>query len=122
MNTYGYPAMANFMARDPDHEIDVFRKFKTLTARNLLNLQGEIMALEEELGRLDQAAATSAGFDGILQLSMRSWSAMRKNAHRQQKQDRMNLAKELKLKLKDYRRLQAFQKLSTVLVLKLNHT
>jgi hypothetical protein len=45
----GYPALADFIAQDPDHETFVFRRFKGLSARNILNLQGELIALEDNI-------------------------------------------------------------------------
>lgn len=42
----GYPAAAAFISRDPDHDTYVFRSFNSLTARNLLQLQGELITLE----------------------------------------------------------------------------
>ena len=57
--TDGFPAVAEFMARDPDHETYVFRKFKRLTGRTLLHLQSELIDLEQQLEDLDRDAARS---------------------------------------------------------------
>jgi len=47
----GYPALARFIGSDKD--FFVFRRFNTLSARNLLFLQGELIELEERLQELD---------------------------------------------------------------------
>lgn len=76
----GYPALADFLAQDPDHETYVFRKFKKLAVRNVLYLQGELTALEEEVETLEQEAAKNT--DPELHLSMRSWRTLNENARR----------------------------------------
>ena len=59
ISSNGYAAVAESLSRDPDKETYVFRRFDKLTARNLLNLQGELMALQAELDDLDAKAALS---------------------------------------------------------------
>jgi hypothetical protein len=76
----GYPALADFLAQDPDHETFVFRKFKKLAVRNALYLQGELTALEEEVETLEREAAKSD--DPEVHLSMRSWKTLDENAQR----------------------------------------
>jgi hypothetical protein len=46
MESNGYATAASSIAQDPDKETYVFRRFDRLTARNLLNLQGELLALQ----------------------------------------------------------------------------
>ena len=74
----GLPAVAAFIARDPDQETFVFRKFKRLTARALLHLQAELIDLEHQLDALDREAVNS--FDEKLLMSMRDWEEMKMNA------------------------------------------
>lgn len=76
----GYPALADFLAQDPDHETYVFRKFKKLAVRNVLYLQGELTALEEEVEMLESEAAKSD--DPEVHLSMRSWKTLDENARK----------------------------------------
>ena len=76
----GHPALADFLAQDPDHETYVFRKFKKLAVRNVLYLQGELTALEEEVETLEREAAKSD--DPEVHLSMRSWKTRDENAQR----------------------------------------
>jgi hypothetical protein len=76
----GTPALADFLAQDPDHETYVFRKFKKLAVRNVLYLQGELTVLEEEVEILEREAGKS--HDPEVHLSMRSWRALDENARR----------------------------------------
>lgn len=70
MESNGYATAASLIAQDPDKETYVFRRFDRLTARNLLNLQGELLALQDQLDNLDAKAASSP--DAEIHLSMRS--------------------------------------------------
>jgi hypothetical protein len=54
INRDGYPALAEWISRDPDHETFIFRRFDRLAARNLLNLQSELVAIEEKVDRMDE--------------------------------------------------------------------
>lgn len=108
MESNGYASVDRSIAQDPDKETYIFRRFDRLTARNLLNLQGELLALQDELDALDATAASSP--DPDLHLSMRSWKVMKANAQRGQVRDgkeevsRLQLAEEIEVKLKKYRR------------------
>lgn len=55
----GYPALASWVARDPDSESFVFRKFICLGARNILHLQSQLISLEKEIDDLDAEARQS---------------------------------------------------------------
>lgn len=97
----GYPALADFIAQDPDHETFVFRRFKALGARNILNLQGELIKLEDDVAALEQEAADNV--DPELHLSMRSWTVLNKNSRKsghdlERKQKELAYALEQKLK------------------------
>ena len=72
----GYPALADFIAQDADHETYVFRKFKRLAVRNILHLQGELLQLEAETEALEAAAST----DIEVPSSMRCWAIRDENA------------------------------------------
>ena len=54
----GYPTFAQFIAKDPDAA--VYRKFESLSARNLLYQQSRLHHLEEELQKLDRQDAFDA--------------------------------------------------------------
>lgn len=74
----GYPALADFIAQDADHETYVFRKFKRLAVRNVLHLQGELLQLEAETEALEREAAASTDIE--VPLSMRCWAIRDENA------------------------------------------
>jgi hypothetical protein len=99
----GYPALADFVAQDPDHETFVFRRFKALAARNILHLLGELIKLEEDIAAVEQEAADSV--DPELHLSMRSWVILDENSRRPGRdleRKQMELASALDEKLKKY--------------------
>lgn len=108
ISSNGYAAVAESISRDPDKETYVFRRFDKLTARNLLNLQGEIMALQAELDDLDAKAALNP--DPVLDASMMSWQVMEENSKDTTFRDggeesrRITVAKKLAVKLKAYRK------------------
>lgn len=113
MNEHGYPAIAKFIAQDPDHETFVFRRFDLLTARNLLNLQSELLALQEDLARVDKEA--NSGSDPQLSLSMRSWRVMEEKAKSNAKvKESLDLAVKLEIKLEKYRELTCEQHWLTI--------
>lgn len=103
MNAVGYPAISRYISRDPDQETFVFRKFDELTARNLLNLQGELIDLESRLAAIDDKVETSTV--SYLRSSMRSWRIMNETAERavgeskENAQQRIDIGKELDVKL-----------------------
>lgn len=101
---YGYPALTDFVAQDPDHETYVFRKFKKLGVRNILYLQGGLMKIEHDLKVLDHKVAASQG-DPESYLSTRSWSVLEENSRkpsRDLEHAQRELAETLELKLKKY--------------------
>lgn len=100
----GYPALASWIARDPDNESFIFRKFDRLSARNLLHLQSQLIALEEKLDRLDEQTRRSP--DLAPRLSARRWETFVQYAAdeaRPEERKRMQLAKEIQVKIKEYR-------------------
>lgn len=49
----GYARYAAFIASDPDRSTTIYRKYKRLSARNLLYLEAEVAELEQQLDVLD---------------------------------------------------------------------
>jgi hypothetical protein len=72
----GYPALAGWIARDPDHETLIFRRFGKLAARNVLHLQARLVALEHEIDRLDEQARQSLDLEA--RQSSRRWESLMK--------------------------------------------
>ncbi|OAG07077.1 uncharacterized protein CC84DRAFT_1216081 [Paraphaeosphaeria sporulosa] len=70
----GYPALAAWIARDPDGEAFVFRKFDRLAARNILHLQCRLIALEHEIDCLDEETRTKG--DDESKQSLRRWETL----------------------------------------------
>jgi hypothetical protein len=100
----GYPALAKWIAQDPDNETLIFRRFDRLAARNILHLQAQLIALEHEIDELDEAARTSADFDA--RQSSRRWETLMKHAtapdaNRPEKK-RVEKFTELNILLKEY--------------------
>jgi hypothetical protein len=99
----GLPGLADFIVQDVDSETLVFRRFKSLAARNCLHLQGELISLEEQLLTLEREAAASEDVDTLA--SMRSWShhdRQRQTAGRTFEKRRQDLAEAIDVKLKAY--------------------
>jgi hypothetical protein len=98
----GYPAVAAWMTRDSDNESFIYRKFDKLSARNLLNLQSELIDLEWKLEKFDAEARNCE--DLVLKQSTRKWESFVKNAaEREQEGKRIELNKEIRAKLREYR-------------------
>ncbi|OQO10167.1 hypothetical protein B0A48_04524 [Cryoendolithus antarcticus] len=100
----GYPAITDFIARDPDHETYIFRRFSRLTATVLLGLQGELLSVEHELRKLEQEV--QRGQDVDAHLAMRSWPRVVDSTAVDAKSDlqkrRRFLADSAQAKLKEY--------------------
>jgi hypothetical protein len=107
MQSNGYATVASSIAQDPDKETYIFCRFDKLTARNLLNLQGELLVLQDELDELDAKVAKSP--DPDLHSSMRSWkilvehSKVSQGRTGEEERKRLKIARALEVKLKKYR-------------------
>lgn len=98
----GYAGLAAFVAVDPDNETFVYRKFRTLMARNLLFVQSQIIELEARLTRLDDEDRKSQ--DTELRLSAMRWESFAENANQatRPEKERMDLHLQIKEKLREY--------------------
>jgi uncharacterized protein DUF6594 len=101
----GYPALAAWIARDPDNEAFVFRKFNRLGARNLLHKQSQLIALEHEIDKLDDEARRQTDFEA--RQSSRRWETLVQRAKDGMELEgrRLEKAEELETKLIEYRML-----------------
>lgn len=98
----GYPALADWIARDPDNETFVFRKFDRLGARNILHLQAKLTALENEIDQQDKEARQSNDFEA--RQSSRRWETLMKNAEHANRPEKKRIEKldELRGVLREY--------------------
>ncbi|KAF2804458.1 uncharacterized protein BDZ99DRAFT_397802 [Mytilinidion resinicola] len=104
----GYRAVAAWIARDPDNETFIYHRFDQLSARNLLYLQSELLALEHSLAQLDAQAANAQDLD--LKDSARRWEAFSKNAEiRDEERERMDIVIQIREKMKEYHKALLLQ-------------
>lgn len=103
----GYLAAATWLARDTDNETLIFRKFDTLSAANLLYMQSEILGLEKSLDNMHLTTIQSDDMD--LKDAASTWETLVEQSRtgatsfRQDAKERMELIKELREKLREYR-------------------
>jgi hypothetical protein len=111
LDTYddGYPALARWMAQDPDNETLIFRKFDSLSTRNLLYLQAELFDIERRMFELERQIPASRNV--TLMESVRRWETFVDEAARNLAQGQLRPEKELmelvvvmREKLKEYRK------------------
>ena len=69
----GFPQTAHFLAADPDKSIVIFRRFDTVSIRNLLFLEGRIAALENMQEELDREDKMKLSKDLDIEAIARSW-------------------------------------------------
>ncbi|RYO89293.1 hypothetical protein DL766_000930 [Monosporascus sp. MC13-8B] len=100
----GYPALANLIGSDRDFFI--FRRFSSLSARNLLYLQDELMELEARLQKIDLAESLNGSAQELWNLHSRREDA---NQHRK------SIMKEIRTKLNEYQ--MAIQSQASMLAL-----
>ncbi|KAF7189846.1 hypothetical protein HII31_08953 [Pseudocercospora fuligena] len=100
----GLPALAAFLAGDPDSETYIFRKFSVLTARHLVHLQCELLELEQQLKSLDDDLNTKGDLQATL--SFRDWDEFIANAEDQSRGEwKLNqLVQKIGHKLEEYRK------------------
>ncbi|KAL3490637.1 hypothetical protein BJX62DRAFT_251850 [Aspergillus germanicus] len=95
----GYPALSSWLSRDPDDEGFIFRRFSRLSARNLLNLQSQLISIEKELEDLDRESRQTQD------VGLRRWETFEnqlKDASNKLAQRRKKLYDELEDKMKNY--------------------
>jgi hypothetical protein len=94
----GYPTFSAFITRDQDAAI--YRKYESLSARNLLYLSSEIHELEGHLKALDEADFRSSCF--VAEGAARKWEHYSSGIE-QGVQAHRDLQAKIKVKLKEYR-------------------
>ncbi|KAH8894449.1 hypothetical protein GQ53DRAFT_857809 [Thozetella sp. PMI_491] len=98
----GYPALADWIAADPDSESFIFRKFGRLAARNLLMLQAQLFALEFEYDELEREMCNST--DLSQRESSRRWETFLKHSGDPGRPEarQLSLSVQVRNKLKEY--------------------
>lgn len=103
----GYPALARWIAQDPDDDPLLFRKFGRVAARNILHLQCQMTRIEGEIDDLDEQIRTATSLD--TRRSLQRWEVLWKrattepNSLEKQLTDKLKESQEL---LKDYCRCE----------------
>jgi len=96
----GFPSVAAFIARDPDHSFSVYNAFHRLSSRNLLYLEAEILELQKEQDDLDFRDSRR---DPDVQQCFRSWTRLKSGEDLEQAK-RIELVEKIRAKLKEYRK------------------
>lgn len=99
----GYTAAASWLAKDPDNETFVFRKFDKLAALNLLCLQSELLDLEKQLDEMHIMTVESYELD--VKDAASTWETLISQAAQGQApgaRERMKLIFKIRMKLKEY--------------------
>ena len=99
----GYPALADWIAADPDNETFIFRKFDRLAARSLLALQAKLFALEVELDELEREMCGNK--DISQRESTRRWETLVMHAADPNRPEAryLELQEKIRIRLKEYR-------------------
>jgi len=103
----GYVSLAAWIAHDPDNETYVFRKFDRLSARNLLNLQNELIALEAKLDAIDGEMLLVGESNPILKRTLLSWETFERHAQSLTplEEEKKAVEHSLKSAIREYREL-----------------
>ena len=100
----GFSSVAAFIAEDPDNTSTIYRRFDRLAARNLLYLQARLQKLEAVQDKLDNENLLNGDLEASKAAS--SWEdfeALAITSEREKK--RMEMADQIQVTLKAYRRL-----------------
>ena len=100
----GYPSFAQFIARDSDAAI--YRKYSHLSARNLLYLQSDLHALEEQLQQLDREDAKHIDNENAQNIA-RKWEMYSDTENARASQHRL-LQEKIKTRIKEYRKYRTY--------------
>lgn len=101
----GFPTFAAYIASDP--ELAIYRKFDFLSARNLLYLQSELIALEAELKEYDAHDFIQEGKENMdVKLSSQCWEvfAIKARDCESEEAKRMKVIRNIRVLMKEYRK------------------
>ncbi|CVK85336.1 uncharacterized protein FPRN_06787 [Fusarium proliferatum] len=98
----GFSALSSWIVSDSDQELLVFRKFREISARNLLYLQCELLSIESRLKAWDKQVEGSN--DTVLEQVAETWEVMIEQAEagKTEAKDMLELVKLLRIKIKEY--------------------
>lgn len=108
----GFSDLAKFIASDRDGDTAIFRRFDSLSSRNLLYLQSELAELESLQRQYDEEDAKDslqADLSAAINSTFRDWSSFNQGANdpnspvRERLKKRMQLVAAVREKLKEYR-------------------
>jgi hypothetical protein len=100
----GIPALAAFIASDPDRSTFIYKRFDRLASRNLLVLQSELAEMQSQLDAFDREdwaryQNRGPGYQAALQ-DLQSWEAYK--ATHGLESDRLKLIRDIRRTLKEY--------------------
>lgn len=98
----GYPSLAAFIASDSYHSTAIFRRFHRLSARNLLQLQSDLVKLEVQQDALDGEDLQASTHD---KAGARDWQILKTRAgetNNLREKERLRVALEIRSKLREY--------------------
>lgn len=100
----GFPALAAFIASDPDRSTFIYKRFDRLASRNLLILQSELAEMQSQLDAFDREdwakyQNRGPGYQAALQ-DLQSWEAYK--ATHGPESDRLKLIREIRKTMKEY--------------------
>jgi hypothetical protein len=110
----GFGDLAKFIASDHDGDTAIFRRFDSLSSRNLLYLQSELAELEclqRQYDEEDARDSLQADLSAVINSTSRDWSSFDQGANdpnspvRERLKKRMELVVAIREKLKEYRML-----------------
>jgi hypothetical protein len=102
-HSFGFAAVADFVASDADQQLFVFRKFNKMAARNLLEMQNELQFLEQRQEELDREVELSG--DEILCKAMRNYDEFKENLDSHPGlQERRKLQEQVEQQMHKYRK------------------
>lgn len=100
----GFPALASFIASDPDRSTFIYKRFDRLAARNLLILQDELAEMQSQLDNFDREdwatyETRGPGYQSALR-DLQSWEAYK--ATHGLDSDRIKLVMKIRKALNEY--------------------
>jgi hypothetical protein len=110
--TNGYPSLAAFIASDHDKSTEIYRRFGKLSARNLLYLQSELVELEAKQNAFDEEDVRGPMDTKACARDWAVFAERAKNPANEREKKRMELAMEIRAKIKEYRSLPQSRHLS----------